>query len=294
MTTNPLPIRREETGPSEGVVTVTLESPGKPVVILNRELIRRLDATLDLIGASARGFVLASASERVFVAGADLTEIDSMSDRELDDYLALGQRVYGRIAHLHCPTVAAINGAALGGGLEIAMHCDAMIACLPKGAKPYQIGLPESSLGLCPGWGGTNMLPARMDPAEAIRVTALGKTFDVHHAREARLLDELIDNPADLLAEARELAATLTKTGPEREPRNIHEPEWRETVREALGKVREELPRSKPANAVILAVQTGIDLGWEAALGAERHLLGYLRKTPETKELLRGFFARSK
>ena len=294
MTIKPLPVRREESGPAAGVLTVTLETPGKPVVILNRELLQRLDATMDLIGRSAKGFVLASASERVFVAGADLTEIAAMSDRELDDYLALGQRVYGRIAHLHCPTVAAINGAVLGGGLEIAMHCDALVACLPKGAKPYHVGLPEAGLGLCPGWGGTNMLPTRMDPADAIRMTATGKTVDVTYAREARLIDELIDNPAELLTEARELAATLKKTGPEREPRNIHEPEWRDAVRDALAKVRPELPKTKAAQAVVLAVQTGLDLGWEAAIGAERHLLGYLRKTPEAKQAMQAFFAKSK
>lgn len=294
MTVKPLPFRREETGPAAGVFTITLETPGKPVVILNRELLTRLDATLDAIGAQAKGLVLASASERVFVAGADLTEIVAYSDRDLADYLSLGSRVFGRIAHMHCPTVAAINGAVLGGGLELALHCDALVACLPKGAKPYQVGLPEASLGLCPGWGGTNLLPARMDPADAIRMTALGKTCDALFARDAKLFDELIDNPAELLTEARELAATLKKSAPEREPRNIHEPEWRDHVRDALAKVRPELPRNKAAHAVILAVQTGLDLGWEAALGVERHLLGHLRKTPEAKTALEAFFARGK
>lgn len=293
MSATPLPYSKDTKGQTEGVVTVTLEAEGgKPVVILTKGLFERLDATLDAIGASARGFVLASAGERAFVAGADLNLINSASDRELDDYLALGARVMGRIAHMHCPTVAAIHGACLGGGLELAMHCDALVASLGKGVKAYQVGLPEAGLGLCPGWGGTNMLPARMDPAEAIRLIATGHTMGVDYARDARLVDELVE-PQDLLAEAKELAATLKKSAPEREPRCIHEPEWRDKVRDALGRARAELPKTKAATAVALAIDTGLGLGWDAAIAAERHLLAHLRKTAECKEALRAFFAKS-
>lgn len=293
MSITPLPYTKDASGPTLGVVVITLEpEAGKPVVTLNRRLFQRLDAALDAIGASAKGLVLASSTERAFVAGADLREIDSLSDRELAEYLELGARVMGRIAHMHCPTVAAINGSTLGGGLELAMHCDALVASLAKGAKPYQIGLPEAGLGLCPGWGGTNMLPARMEPAEAIRLIASGQTVGVDYARDAQLIDELVE-PKDLLQEAKELAASLTKGAPEREPRCIHEPEWREKVREALHRVRPELPRTKASTAVVLAIDTGLGLGWEAAIAAERHLLVHLRKTTECKEALKAFFAKS-
>lgn len=292
MSAKPLPFVKDSKGPTAGVVTVTLEpTPGKPVVILDRAMFERLDATLDAIGASAKGLVLASSSERAFVAGADLKTISSASDAELSDYLTLGARVMGRIAHLHCPTVAAVNGACLGGGLELAMHCDAMIASLAKGAKAYQVGLPEAGLGLCPGWGGTNMLPARMDAAEAIRLIASGQTMSVEYAREARLFDELVE-PGALVEEAKELASTMTKGAPEREPRCIHEPEWREKARDALHRVRAELPKTKAAKAVALAVDTGLDLGWEPALGVERNMLVYLRKTPEAKALIDKFFSK--
>lgn len=293
MSITPLPYTKDASGPTSGVVVITLEpEAGKPVVTLNRRLFQRLDAALDAIGASAKGLVLASSTERAFVAGADLREIDSLSDRELAEYLELGARVMGRIAHMHCPTVAAINGSTLGGGLELAMHCDALVASLAKGAKPYQIGLPEAGLGLCPGWGGTNMLPARMEPAEAIRLIASGQTVGVDYARDAQLIDELVE-PKDLLQESKELAASLTKGAPEREPRCIHEPEWREKVREALHRVRPELPKTKASTAVVLAIDTGLGLGWEAAIAAERHLLAHLRKTPECKEALKAFFAKS-
>lgn len=276
-------------------MTIRLEQPDRPVVVLNRDLLNRLDATLDAIGATAKGLVLASASERAFVAGADLQEIDGLSDKDLDEYLRLGSRVFARIAHMHCPTVAAINGATLGGGLELAMHCDSLIACLSPDAKRYPIGLPEASLGICPGWGGCNMLPARMrDPARAILMTATGETISVIAARETGLLDELIDDPKALLPTARSLAASLSKSAGEREPRNIHEPEWRQSVLDAASVVRSSLPDTKPAKAVHLAVQTGLDLGWEAGVAAERHLLIHLRRTPEGRAGVRAFLDKNK
>lgn len=292
MAATPLPFSREETGPAAGVVTITLESPGRPVVVLDRELFQRLDATLDAIGATAKGLVLASASERVFVAGADLKEISGLTDQQLDEYLALGQRVMGRIAHMHCTTVAAINGPTLGGGLELALHCDMLIACLPKGGRDFQIGLPEATLGICPGWGGASMLPARMDPAEAVRLAATGKTVPVSFAREANLIEMLIEDPAKLLPAAKEMAASLLKEGPEREPRNIHEPEWRESVRDAIAHTQSQLPKTRAASAVVLTMKTCIDLGWEAAQGVERHLLVHLRKTPEARDAIQSFLGR--
>ena len=152
-----------------GVVVMTLEQADRPVVVLDSALLESIDKALDEIGTDLKGFVLTSSS-RVFVAGANLEEIMSLDDAALDQYLKFGSRVYGRIANLPCPSVAAINGATLGGGLELAMHCDTLIAMMPqaredgKPAKPYHIGLPEAGLCICPGWGGTNMLPARIDP----------------------------------------------------------------------------------------------------------------------------------
>ena len=175
-----LPLHRETVGPFAGMVVLRLEQPGKPVIVLDQELIQRLEATIKSLPKDIRGLVLASASDRVFVAGADLKAISEWDDSQLLRYLEYAAGVFGLLPYLPFPTVAAINGAALGGGLELAMHCDGLIAAPPaprdgQPGKPYPVGLPESGLGLCPGWGGTNLLPARMDAAEAIRRTASGR-----------------------------------------------------------------------------------------------------------------------
>src|SRR5882724_3304833 len=194
MTITPLPIKVDESGPFAGVVTVILEQPGKPVVVLDLELIQRLEAALNNVPRTAAGMVLASASERVFVAGADLKSIMELDDAALEKYLAYGSKVFGMISDLPCPTAAAINGAALGGGLELAMHCDGLIGAPPplkdgQPGRPYPVGLPEAGLCICPGWGGTNLLPARIDPADAIRQTASGTPMMFDQAKNAGIFD---------------------------------------------------------------------------------------------------------
>lgn len=300
MTASPLPFHREASGPCAGVVVVRLEQPGKPVIVLDHDLILRLEATLQSLPKDAGGMVLASASERVFVAGADLKTINEWDDAQLDAYLALGSRVFGMISWLPYPTAAAINGAALGGGLELAMHCDGLIASPPpmkdgQPGKPYPVGLPECGLGLCPGWGGTNLLPARIDPAEAIRRTATGQNMTFTEAAQAGLFDRVAPSPAALIQTAMEWVAERRGRKHERtgEPlRWIGRPDRAPAVLTALDRVKPDLPRSDASAAVAAAVDAGLSRGWTAAVESERKSLVKLRHTPAAKAALAAFFAK--
>ena len=282
-----------------GVATLTLTQPGRPVIVMDRNLVESIARALDELESGANdlaGFVLASSS-RVFVAGADLQQIMALSDQELDDYIKLGQEVLGRIAALPCTSIAAINGAALGGGLEIALHCDHLIATRPQPrepggeAKPYPIGLPEASLSICPGWGGTNTFPARMDPAKAIRLAATGKTLTVFEASEVGLVAELAE-PDQLLGRARELAkGPRPRSGPA--PRFVGDDDVRGGVATALDRVASELPDTQASGAVQACVGMGLDRGWNAALEAEREHLVRLRGTEEARSAIESFFESS-
>ncbi len=290
-------IERDASGPTAGVAVLRLSVPDQPVVVLNRALILAIDAALDEIerdAAGLRGFVLASDS-RVFVAGADLKEIMGLTDEQLHEYLRLGQRVYGRIARLAVTTVAAINGAALGGGLEIAMHCDHLIAAMPvssdpaKPARAYPIGLPEAGLSICPGWGGTNLLPARMDAVRAMLMTATGRTMTVIEAREAGLIEELVEKPGELISRAKALA--MAPKGARRtEPVAITNPERRMGAKAALGSARAEFPTTQAGRAVLACIEAGVERGWQAALDAEREHLVRLRGTDEGRGAITAFF----
>lgn len=319
MTTSPLmllPVERETTGPFAGIVTMKLDQSPSPMVVLDHELIRRIEATLRELmrGGNMTGFILASASPRVFIAGADLKTIQSpqtpgsqgWNDEQLDKYLEYGQKVFGMIADLPCPTAAAINGAALGGGLEIAMHCDGLIAAPSASGKPYPVGLPEAGLCICPGWGGTNLLPARMDPAEAIRRTAGGQPMNFDEARDAGLFDVVADHPEDLLPAAKRWLVEQR----EKRSKHPHRPDSQPTrwigrvehcgrpikaaVAAALDAAKSDpaFPRTEAATAVLKAVAAGLSQGWLDALTVERRELTRLRHREPAMRAIADFFAK--
>jgi len=289
-----LPFVRDDSG----VATLTLKQGDRPVIVMDWDLLRAIDAVMDeaeKLGSDLKGFVLASAG-RVFVAGANLQQIMSLSDSELDEYIAFGQQVCARIAKLPCTSVAAINGAALGGGLEIALHCDVLLGARPatpepgKDAKPYLVGLPEASLSICPGWGGSNTLPARMDPAQAIRRACEGKPMTIHEAAESGLVEELAPLE-ELLARARDRA--LKARCPVRDhPPFVGYEAMRERVRSGLEGVRSELPDTQAARAVTACIEAGLEGGWRAGLDAEREHLVRLRATKEAQDAIKAFFDR--
>ena len=275
---------------SVGATIVTLTNPDHPVVVLDRSLLDRLDQALDRIPADSSAVFIQSADPKVFVAGANLKEIDALDDASLLDYLARGASVLGRLAELPCPTFALLNGAALGGGLELALHCSGIVASrLNSRGKPYPIGLPEAGLGLCPGWGGTQLLPGRIDPERAIASTAVGETFSS---------DDLPDGLADAIAETPEhlldVASELLGRWPASSPRRSIQSSPRETVEAAVTSVCGRPGDAAPAMAVCQAIQTGLDLGFESGLEAERRLLVALRQTDETRSKITAFLTGSR
>jgi 3-hydroxyacyl-CoA dehydrogenase/enoyl-CoA hydratase/3-hydroxybutyryl-CoA epimerase len=292
------------------VITLTLRQEGRPVVVLDHALLREIDAALsDIAAKKPAGFVLASEG-RVYIAGANLEEIMKLSDAELHDYLRFGQQVFGKIAKLPCTSVAAIHGAVLGGGLEIAMHCDRLIGLAPQPgkpdatgvptpAKPYAVGLPEAGLNICPGWGGTNMLAARIDPKRAIEMTATGKPFTCIEAAETGLFEQLVAAPADLLPTAQDLARQPRRTtGRTNEPIALSNACDSTRVHKALDAVRTSVPPSPAAEAVFDCIAAGLaggpEHGWQACLDREREHLVRLRSSPEGKAAITAFFEKSK
>lgn len=290
-----LPLHLHGSGSEPQVAVLMLTQPGRPVVVLDEELIASLDRALDRLPTGIRGLVLASASERSFVAGADLKSIVEKNDADLREYLELGARVFARFATVPFPTAAAIRGAALGGGLELAMHCDGLVGGPSPSGKPYPVGLPECGLSICPGWGGTNLLPARMDPGEAIEMTATGRTFMDEQARQAGVFDEVVGPGEDVVERAcvwvRRQGAPVRDGAPRRW---IGRADCKGAVERALCGMCASGVASGSARAVCDAVSVGIKAGWERATEAEREHLIRLRHTPEGKGAIEAFFARSK
>lgn len=289
-----LPVELSTNADGAEIAVLTLDQPGRPVVVIDESLLARLDATLDTLPRELGGFVLASSAPRAFVAGADLKAIMAMDDAELHAYLEYGARVFQRIADLPCPTAAAIHSVALGGGLELAMHCDGLAGLIDPEAKPYLIGLPEAGLKICPGWGGTNLLPARIDATDAIVATANGRAMKSDQADEMGLFDVTVSAADDLIPAARAwVGAQETPARKGRPSRCIDESNVDE-MKDALSDARDELESAEHTEAVCDAVQAGIDSGWAAAVQCERDHLVRLRHTEPARETIGAFLNKGK
>jgi enoyl-CoA hydratase/carnithine racemase len=283
----------------DGFVTLKLEDPDSSALVLSGKLIDLLSEALDRLEemSDVKGLILASACERVFIAGANLREIDELDDDDLDAYLKRGSDTFGRLARLPYPTVAAIDGAALGGGLEIAMHCDGLIGL--RKDKPYPVGLPEAGLAICPGWGGTQLLPARLEPAHALEQTAAGKPMKFDEAEIGGLFDAVANHPDMLTKTAADWLRAAAKVEIVEQRITRKTPlciAWhaKEAVHRALESVEEEITGTDSGKAVANAVRVGLEQGFEAGVDAERASLIELRNKPEARQRLEAFFAKSK
>ena len=180
---------------------ITLDRP-KALNALNSELIAELSAALDAFEAdTAIGAMVITGSERVFAAGADIKEMQSKTymDAYFGDFIAPWERV------IHCrkPVIAAVAGFALGGGCELAMMCDILIA-----AENAKFGQPEIKLGTFPGAGGTQRLPRAIGKAKTMDLILTGRMMDVEEAERAGLVSRVVPLES-LLDEALGVAATI-------------------------------------------------------------------------------------
>ncbi|MEZ6142848.1 MAG: enoyl-CoA hydratase/isomerase family protein [Zavarzinella sp.] len=160
-----------------GVVTLTIDQPDQKVNILSTSLWKELGSHLEEVGKlECRGVIIQSGKSGNFLAGADLKELSGEpSATDVRNFIDRGHRVLFQLEELSCPTVACIDGAALGGGFELAMACDyRLIGSSPK----WKLGMPELNLGVIPGWGGTQRLPRYVGIEEAIMRLISGESYD--------------------------------------------------------------------------------------------------------------------
>ncbi|GAA2074263.1 enoyl-CoA hydratase-related protein [Streptomyces albiaxialis] len=156
-----------------------------------------------------RAVVLTSTHERAFCVGADLKERNALSDAELGRQRPHTRAAYTAVLELPVPTVAAVHGYALGGGFELALSCDLIVA-----DPTAVVGLPEVSVGVIPGGGGTQLLPRRVGAARAAELIYTARRVEAAEARELGLVDRLTDEAGQDREEALALAARIAANSP--------------------------------------------------------------------------------
>ncbi|MFJ8072753.1 enoyl-CoA hydratase/isomerase family protein [Streptomyces sp. NPDC096176] len=197
-------VRRHEQG---HVAELVLDRP-KAMNAVSTEMARSIGAACDELAADGdvRVTVVASSSERAFCVGADLKERNSFSDAELVRQRPTARAAYTGVLELPMPTVAAVHGFALGGGFELALSCDVIVA-----DATALVGLPEVSVGVIPGGGGTQLLPRRVGAARAAELVFSARRVEAGEARELGLVDILAE---DARTEALALAARIAVNSP--------------------------------------------------------------------------------
>ncbi|MDG9704845.1 enoyl-CoA hydratase-related protein [Streptomyces sp. DH37] len=196
-------VRRE---PDTHVAELVLDRP-KAMNAVSTEMARRIGEACAALAADrgVRAVVLSSTHERAFCVGADLKERNSFTDADLARQRPYARAAYTGVLELPMPTVAAVHGFALGGGFELALSCDLIVA-----DPTAVVGLPEVSVGVIPGGGGTQLLPRRVGAARAAELIFTARRVEATEARELGLVDHLAphgEDRAEALALARRIAA---------------------------------------------------------------------------------------
>jgi 3-hydroxyacyl-CoA dehydrogenase / enoyl-CoA hydratase / 3-hydroxybutyryl-CoA epimerase len=293
---------RFETPDEGGIGRIVIDRPDDAVNALNPQLIEDLGAAVRAARAQAglRGLIVASAKPNQWVAGADLKMITSADAAEpIEAASRRFQAVCDELAWLPVTTVAAINGAALGGGLELALACDYRVAA---DSSSVSLGQPEVNLGLVPAGGGTQRLPRLVGLQRALDLILSGRRLNARRARRAGLLDEVVHpvvleqaarawaskakRPLDrplrlgLNAQAAVDLAEQTPTG-----RQFIYGQARKTV---LDRTHGHYPAPLKA---LEAVELGFEKGLAAGLEVESRAFGELARTPTAKNLIWLFLA---
>ncbi|MCB1152640.1 MAG: enoyl-CoA hydratase/isomerase family protein [Deltaproteobacteria bacterium] len=193
----------------EGSVAVIQINRPKALNAINTQVLIDLEAAMRAIHAdsSVKAVVLTGAGEKSFVAGADIAEMSDFTPLDGVDFGNRGQRVFGLIANGPKPVIAAVNGFALGGGTELALACDFIYA-----SEKAIFGLPEITLGINPGFGGTQRLPRAVGQKMAMELVLTGDKVDAAEALRIGLANKVCP-PEELLAAAKKTAAKIASYG---------------------------------------------------------------------------------
>ena len=271
----------------DGVCVLTFDRPDSSANIFDRATLEELNAHLDEL-QGARALVLTSAKEAIFVAGADLHSIKTMSHTELEQFIELGQTVFNKLASLSIPTAAAVHGAAVGGGYEVCLACDWRVASTDRRTR---LGLPETQLGIIPAWGGSTRLPRLLGVAKALDIILGGKTVTAKHALKLGMVDDvasreyLVPAALKLIGKGKAGRSIARSTAANWALKTILGPKIRARVRK---KTRGHYPAIEEALDVVTRGSCAGRI--EDSLARERQAIGKLIPLDSTQNLLRLFF----
>lgn len=235
------------------VALITMDNA--PVNALSPEVIRELDLIIQAVKDNSKidVVVLTGNGDKAFVAGADIKAMKDFTPQEAEEMAKHGQMVFQHIQDMYKVVICAINGLALGGGLELAMACDIRIC-----SSTAKLGQPEINLGIIPGFGGTQRLPRLIGVAQAKELLLTGDMIDAERAYDLGLVNH-ITAPQDVLKVAKEMANKIASKG------------------------------SESLHYIQKCVDKGVDMPLEEGLALEATSFGVIFGTPDKTEGINAF-----
>lgn len=233
---------------------ITINRPDK-LNALNEAVLKELEAAVEDLGTrpEVRAIILTGAGEKAFVAGADISELAELDTRGGIASSKRGQKLFSWLESCGKMIIAAVNGFALGGGCELALACDVRIA-----SENARLGLPEVSLGIIPGYGGTQRLPRLVGRGIALELILSGRQVKAEEALRIGLVNRVVPQD-ELLQAALDLARKVARNGP------------------------------VAVSAAKQAVDRGLDLGFQSGSELESALFGMLCTTQDMREGMSAF-----
>jgi 3-hydroxyacyl-CoA dehydrogenase/enoyl-CoA hydratase/3-hydroxybutyryl-CoA epimerase len=262
---------------------LTFDRPNSGANIFDAATLNELSEHLDAVekDASLRGLIIASAKKSTFVAGADLkTLLQGAKTGGMREFIERGQQVFNQLADLGIPTVAAIHGASAGGGYEVALACDYRVASDDPATR---IGLPETSLGLLPAWGGCTRLPRLIGAEKAAEVILKGKLYSAQEALKLVIVDEVASRDQLLDRARQKLRAGKRKI------------EGRAAATPGSQELAPPKPGGNPAlERAYEIINKTLSISPDESLRMELEKIVELGKTESTQNLIRNFFLAEK
>ncbi len=197
---------------------ITINRP-ESLNALNAQTIKELSTAIDELNndTTCRAVIITGSGEKSFVAGADIKEFTDLGQKEAEELARNGHNsLFNKIENMNKPVIAAVNGFALGGGLELAMACHIRYA-----SENAKLGLPEVTLGLIPGYGGTQRLPKLVGKGIANEMIFSAKMITAQKAKEIGLVNEVY-SIEELLTKTKELASLIARNSPMAIAKAIH------------------------------------------------------------------------
>lgn len=277
---------------TDGNIAIVRINRPEALNAMNSDVISELSQAIDIVGADAaiRVVIITGAGERSFCAGADISYMVDIDPITTEKYASSAQSVLNKIEKLEKPVIAAVNGFALGGGCELAMVCDMRIA-----SSNAKIGQPEVTIGIPPGWGGTQRLTRLVGPAKAKELVFTGKMISADEAYQIGLVNRVISLSSEEISSIEKAGAGSDMTN-EKEKAKVLAKNLNNKLMEECTSLAKEISKNS-SNAVKVSkvlINRGLDTDLDTGLRLEIYGWALCFAHEDRQKLMRAFLDKAK